>query len=495
MNGTKVFHSIFGAGTIAQTRSNRRELRIDFANGRSMWLTAKEVSIADTAQPPPSPPMATDVGSLPVPHPNNGAAANTGETPAEVGRYSPQRARHSPPSLETRRARVLIEALRLGIVPRDLVTDFTLLTDDQAAGIEQFLAEARMGRFGVLEAGYGFGKTHFLSYIRERALQQGFVVASVDFDLDDVRASNPKRFWREVAGSLTWQGQDGHRSSGLATLLKRVSSSHKGLHSAKDHVFFGPCLGLLQRRNDLPELADRWIHGQDISIPAVRSCAAILKDVPNLPDHTNRWDIYCHLLTGLSTMCMAMGHRGLIVTADEEESLDLLSSTKRERANDFIKALAYSCTSHSVGKRAIQGLVSGGKGRRYDPVFSSPAGLSFLTATTPDMSGEMRREFRPFGKDMSWIRLEQLTEALLNRLLELLATRYIEAWQHVPNRRWRSLPTREIGQHLASIVAGQSRSGEFNLRLCIKAAVEALDVARHHDAVLPEILHVVQRAS
>ena len=81
---------------------------------------------------------------------------------------------------ETEAQRV-IESLRKGIPPDGYVRSFTVGRASEIRELEAKLSEGSSDAL-LLQANYGAGKTHLLRYLRELALEEGFVVSTVHID-------------------------------------------------------------------------------------------------------------------------------------------------------------------------------------------------------------------------------------------------------------------------------------------------------------------------
>ena len=78
-------------------------------------------------------------------------------------------------------AQRVIEALRKGIPPTGFVREFTV---GRKGEIKKLIDRLQKGKSGalLLLANYGAGKSHLLRFIREAALEEGYVVSSVTLD-------------------------------------------------------------------------------------------------------------------------------------------------------------------------------------------------------------------------------------------------------------------------------------------------------------------------
>ncbi|HPD61127.1 MAG TPA: DUF2791 family P-loop domain-containing protein, partial [Thermodesulfobacteriota bacterium] len=78
-------------------------------------------------------------------------------------------------------AQKIIEELRKGIPPDGYVHHFTVGRKSEIDTLNNRLSQQEKGAL-LLKANYGSGKTHLLRFIKERALQEGYIVSSVALD-------------------------------------------------------------------------------------------------------------------------------------------------------------------------------------------------------------------------------------------------------------------------------------------------------------------------
>jgi len=78
-------------------------------------------------------------------------------------------------------ARSIIESLRTGIPPRGYINQFTVGRRSEIAQLKEKLDSGTPGTL-LIKANYGSGKSHLLQYLRENALQSGYVTSCVTLD-------------------------------------------------------------------------------------------------------------------------------------------------------------------------------------------------------------------------------------------------------------------------------------------------------------------------
>ena len=99
--------------------------------------------------------------------------------------------------------RKVIEALRMGIVPDDGLSLFTVGREPQLAELKAWLATPfEPGR--LIIGAYGTGKTHLLNHLRYVALRNRYAVSLVGMDPQGTPFSQPKRVYAQVVRNLRW---------------------------------------------------------------------------------------------------------------------------------------------------------------------------------------------------------------------------------------------------------------------------------------------------
>jgi len=157
-----------------------------------------------------------------------------------------------PDRLDRRAARDVIDALRQGVVPE---RHLDLLIVGQEAAREHLtvlLGEASEGRsvFKFVRGPYGAGKTFLCAWLRERALETGFAVATVRIGPDQPLADLPVFFSGLLEGLRTPEKRD---ASALADLLEsRLLALHRQAAAEHGILPFDPA-----RRDELAPWVER----------------------------------------------------------------------------------------------------------------------------------------------------------------------------------------------------------------------------------------------
>jgi len=133
-------------------------------------------------------------------------------------------------------ARRIIEALRKGLPPDGYVCHFTVGRQSEIDQLNVRLNGSQRGAL-LLKANYGSGKSHLLRFLKERALQEGYIVSSVTLD-----ARSAVRFNRmdQILGAI-WRSieiPNDHRQKGLRPFFNIICSEIEKSKSQNTDCFW-----------------------------------------------------------------------------------------------------------------------------------------------------------------------------------------------------------------------------------------------------------------
>ncbi|MFP4600435.1 MAG: BREX system ATP-binding domain-containing protein [Persicimonas sp.] len=406
----------------------------------------------------------------------------------------------------------ILEAMRLGVVPRIDLSAFTVGRDAQMRLVDDDLHRTQLlgGATRTFLGGYGTGKTHLLECIANRAIERGFVVSRAVLDPEETAPSHPKRVYRELVRSVEYPDCPGGRGRGLRPLFERALGSKEardgflvdGSTRSRDtlddgaHLYLTPALryfralsadpslGPEERRRALGLLFD-WLEGH----PTI-SNTEIDRALPRLVGRKGRiysmmdyrpWArIYGYLLSGLSALVRRAGYRGLVVLVDEAEFYSLLGTQNRDYARTLFKALAWASLGADSGQLPFErtALDRGGLGilKELPPQYAPDAGLYTVFAMTPNSAG-----------------VDALSQAVpahtIDEIDTLTGADYRTLAGRVCAHYRRAKPDTAITDHheaaLGDATARLARHGYVeNPRQAMKFVVEVLDIVRFRpDAV------------
>jgi len=351
----------------------------------------------------------------------------------------------------------MIEALRLGIVPRDCACQFTFGREAEARAISGWLE----GGKGVLllEGGYGAGKTHLLDFAYGTALSDGYAVARVQVNPNETPFSKPKRVYGQLVANLRYLMPGNGETGNFAGLLHAIVGSG-GL---RDHEFFKHLAG----KEDVALW--EWIAAREPSpYPFDKySTTPYSWYLPGMYDYGTAVNIYTYLLSGLSRAAKdVLGLKGLLLLFDESESITQYTYRyELDKSFYYIQALTLMANNDRKLCRfpkVRSDLAYCGVGPLHPYVYKAPTHVKIVFAMTP-ATGPL------------WLRGESGVESLeLNPL------------DSVP----RSMIRQGIVDLYDRAYHGGSQGGsprlefppdleELQTRKFVKGCVEALDLARN----------------
>lgn len=247
-------------------------------------------------------------------------------------------------------ARVIIESLRKGLVPTEYVAFFTVGRQNWLKFIEEdldgFIAEGG-GKVRFINGDYGDGKTHFMSVIRQLALQKqfasSFIVLTRDipihkFELiyQEIVLQLRGRFTGVGIRSLVQQWVEKQKMTGVdrETLLQSLCQVQR-----LDINFVNALMGFLRDpdENELPEVTAssqemlyQWLEGK--KIPKKDLAKFHIFEVLNKSTAKT-------FLQSLISVLKLTGHKGLILLLDELETVLAQGASVRSAAYENIRLL------------------------------------------------------------------------------------------------------------------------------------------------------------
>src|SRR3989304_4372204 len=156
-------HKIYGRGEKQKERFKGFELYIRFEDGISRWIRRDDIRVIF------------------------GPTIPTKQTESQ------------PPllSVEQFKARQIIEALKVGIVPHSDIGKFTFGRHNEINQINSWLSDSDDGTMAI-SGEYGSGKTHFLEYIYSIALKDNWAVSIVNLDPGELSFHQPKKIYEYI---------------------------------------------------------------------------------------------------------------------------------------------------------------------------------------------------------------------------------------------------------------------------------------------------------
>jgi hypothetical protein len=435
--GRKVYHSIFGYGKVLAYRPRYKEAQVKFED-LTLWVSIEELQKVVPAE---------DSGSKLI-----------------FEKDKPET------ELPQEKARKIIEALRLGIVPECEIEEFTIHRNKELEQIENGFkkVEAKGGHSVIILGEYGTGKSHFLDLISVIALKKKYVVAKTEIDIYEKRPHRPKRIYSSLMGNIRWELNSYPNT--LTNFLKLALQDESAIKILKQHIFFAPLVETIGNKKgieDIDLLAD-FLEGKDgIRVDMVRNYYKNQK-LQALYDSVYASDLYCYILTGVSCLAKAMGFKGLVILIDEGESVFNVNKSDRDKADNFFKGLLFAC----VGKKYRSNDLFHSFSRRSFPYcFSFPSNLFVVLAMTPRFEDY---EEPIWYKDTQKIELSSIDEDDMQKIFDKLLKIYKIAYPTVQFNNIDDLKT------ILMEIWIKFEYGKIEFRQVIKSIIYALDFKRHY---------------
>lgn len=397
----------------------------------------------------------------------------------------------------------ILEALRLGVVPADCVTQFTVGREQEFAIVKEDIELAKsQGAARVFLGDYGCGKTHMLEYIEETALAEGFLTSRVVLDSARIPPSQPKRVYSELirrlryphlgGGDLDDDGQ-GQIESLLRSAQKKSRPAFFNNSSEEYHAYFSPIIQSLSCLEDesLRSTCLEWISGHN-DLPAIELQQALRQATRQpvrlyaLKDFRPWAHLYSYLVGGLAHLAQQAGYKGLVVLFDEAEFYALLRGAARDFADLLFGYYAAAALgperSHFDANKAKKG--GHAIHRSFKPGYRSPIPLYCVFAMTEDPYGVVALR-RVLGDGL----MHRLQPLNLGHYQEL-ASRVVEIYKLAyPDFQAADRLHQPMGQVL---FRGVENGRLENPRQVLKFILEILDVARlSKDSIQPYVEEVV----
>ena len=440
-----VKHTLYGIGEVRETRFGGFELSVQFEDGILRWIRQDELEFLS--------------GSMP--------ASN-----ARIEIDKPvERIELIKPMLPEERfkAREIIEALRLGIVPHGQVDEFTFGRDYAITQIKEWL-DNQSGESLIVSGEYGVGKTHLLDYVYSSALKRNWAVAMVALDPGELPLHRPKAIYEAIVSSFKFRAHNG----GFREFLREIAASPKW-HELQEHEYLGTVIEKIRTGED-DEYIYEWIEGKS-------------RYYPQMYNYSTCGNIYCYILSGISWAAKnILGLNGFLILFDEAESVDSFwhTSYQNNKSWNFLSGLVLAGSDDPVSLKEVgmnkfykHYLYKGWWGYHSDLQYCGhlrlpftwrvPCNLKLLFAFTPD---DEIFEIEPL-KSARKFEIGSINAEYFEKISEKIISLY----------------------DLAYDFQADSRVFEYvpkdNIRRFIKGLVEALDLARFHsDKPIEELLDV-----
>lgn len=442
MDNSRVIHNTLGEGRLIAKHNGGRLWEVAFSGGQKYVLSGKSFEAAAT---------------LTVP------------------------AAHSEQFYRRR----TLEALRMGIVPLENVSDLTIGLEQEAGGLDRALKRTieHGGDVMAIIADYGFGKSHFIELAARKALEKNFIVTVASLDLVEVPPAKAREIYRSLIRSLRYSDTD---ARGLGHLLRRAVENPAVIHQFAAARTLEACplsaalLALCDcsSQTAFDDVID-WISGTVVNPSAEsKSC---LKKPPKLYVTGEIARQYSYLLSGISLLATLLGYSGLATFIDESEHYSLLKAAQRGRADSFFQSMIYAAVGPDSTRIDVASIPTHLRAD-YPPAFDSPAHLFFLFATT---DSEDRMPLETWLIPSQCVRLDDrfLKEDIL-KFSKVVLRDHGTAYSYVPSaERYKAFV-----ENLSALLSRALDQHRINLRQLIQMVVTVCDLLFLHPDYAPETL-------
>lgn len=359
---------------------------------------------------------------------------------------------------------MVIEALRLGIVPYTAIEAWTEGRSRELKSIREWLNDLGQGTL-IIEGPYGGGKTHLLHFLYATALRSGYAVSLTDLDASESSAAFPKRIYRRIVRNL--KVPIGDEQVGFRGLMRRIAET-VDINPVADHPYLGALIDEL-RKGDLTENTWAWIEGRE----------AVKGKYGSLWDFTTVANIYCNILSCLGwLMVKVFDLDGFLILLDEVETVKSVPYQYHFlRGLNFFRGLSMVADDEPV--LLEEEVIKNGarKGKESGLVYSGhfpipyqyriPSYLKVVFAITPAV---LTKEFRKWRSTVPLLELDALGVDDMARLFDTFTKHYEKVYgvYIAPNDK------RKYFRILLD------RWGYSSTRTFIKSMVELLDFIRFY---------------
>ena len=272
------------------------------------------------------------------------------------------------------RARRALERLREGLYDalavRLLTVHQEVLEAEFDAGLQRL--EAGEAAHLCVCGPYGQGKSHSLTYLRERALAQGYAVSAINLDPREAPLHLFPQVYRALLETLTFpapvslleawqswvQAQDLPQENRSLALAERLPQDMPhpfkailvALAQSTQHVPQG--MRVLKsyrdyRPTDFPVILHRALMGEAVPVARLRPALKYRQvDFYRQASLALRGDEpFIRMVAALSQLLRLMGYKGWVLFFDEGEAIIQVRSPMRARAYHVLHRLLYPATS------------------------------------------------------------------------------------------------------------------------------------------------------
>lgn len=423
-----VEHIFYGKGKILKERYGGFELYVNFfEDGFRRWVRRDEIRFLS-------------------------------ETPVLI-KYKPAKRVLSEKQFK---ARQIVEALRLGIVPHKYAEEFTFGREEEIKQIKSWLDNSSEGVLKIIGE-YGIGKTHILEYIYSIALNNNWAVSVVELDPNEAPFHKPKSIYQKIISSFRFKSLNGDFREFLRQIAK-----HPDSYKLNEHKYLSGVVSKIKNGTDDEDMWE-WIEGNSAGY-----------HYPHMYPYSTCANIYCYILSGIGRAAKnILGLNGLLILFDEAESVDPYWYTyyQNNKAWNFLTGIVLMANNNENLLREVRENLRG----KYTDlqycgysklpfVWEIPCYVKIVFTFTPN---QWILDREPL-KNLKKIELEHLDNKSLINISKAIVNLYQKAYNFQPNKD--------------QVVKAFDLIPKDKTRLLVKKTVEFLDLMRFYPDVSIEYL-------
>jgi hypothetical protein len=438
LEGRRIRHPKYGEGKVVSKIGGAFLLLVKFDNGITFYVRRDECRFLE-----PKPRV---------------------ETPPTIATESLKISLSGSPNIS---AASFLETLRLGIVPNN-VGEFTFGRESELDRVESWTRQDDSPPL-LIVGDYGSGKSHLLECVEDRYLKRGWVISSFQLDPNECPLHRPKRVYSKIIRTMKIL-KDGEEL-GFRDLMKGYADLKS---DAIGHDYLDLVLGMCRHRYTSTDYVWDWIEGT-----GPISCYAGLP----LYDDAPSANIYCSILSGIATLARKSGFQGFLIMLDEAEQISgsWYAEYQFLKGLDFFAGLAITSSASDLLIEEPQinddppPTLIGPKSRlpysarkpiHYCRSGSSPFKVIFAFSDIQFLQGLV---YQRLGNPLV-VHLRPLGDKAKKEILKSLYETYTHAY---PNFNYDCID--ELVVDIMSL-----RKYMENVRMLIKAFIEALDIVRYY---------------
>lgn len=421
LKGSKVKHPLFGEGIVLDSFYNDFELLVEFENKKKFRVRLDEIEFLNQLQ-------------------------TEGETNIK--------------QININKPRRIIEALRLGVVPLDCIEDFTFGRDREILQINQWLLDIN-NPTKLIIGEYGSGKTHFINFLAQFALKNGFAVSILTIDPFETPFYKPKQIYKHLILNFRYFDKTKNQICSFRDFLNGIFKKF----DFYDNLYFK----FLKNKLDKEEVLE-WIEGLGGIKPYkyITDYYYVSKSFPPLYDYSTTINLYCYLISTIGWATKLIDLEGLLVIFDEVENKKIFFNTRQSQITDFFLLGIYFISKNQNNFKELIKDSWISKGIQNVPfIYKSPCNLKLIFSSTQFSNNDILSIF-----DKNPLNLEPLEEDVFKDLYNAISTFYTQSYS------FNHLPDFET---LVDFIQSKTEFPNFptkHTRLFVKYIIELFDLIR-----------------